>query len=258
MTERNSTVSPRLHGRLAGLTYLIIIFVGGAGYFASSALIARGDAAATATNILASEHIWRLGLSAMLVMLICDVILASIFYVLFKPVNRTLSLIGMALRLVMTAIQAVALLALLAAPILLRDERAGAAFDADQVQAAAYFSLRLFNQGFEVGLVFFGVDCLVIGWLIFRSTFLPRVLGVLLALAGLSYLINSFSDFIFPAFAFPFDILMPAYVAELALALWLVVMSVNAEKWKASDMPADAQRVMRTIPVGGRNDGPPY
>jgi hypothetical protein len=226
-------MSPRLQARLAGLAYLIIIFVGGSGYFASSALIARGDAAATAANILASEQIWRLGISGMLVMLVFDVILASIFYVLFKPVNRTLSLIGMALRLVMAAIQAVAVLARLAAPILLRDERATAAFDADQVQAAAYFSLRLFNQGFNIGLVFFGVDCLVIGWLIYKSTFLPRILGALLALAGLCYLVNGFSDFIFPAFDFPFDILMPAYVAEFALALWLVAIGVNEEKWKA-------------------------
>lgn len=72
----------------------------------------------------------------------------------------------------------------------------------------------------------------VIGWLIFRSTFLPKILGVLLVVAGLCYLTNSFVDFLFPAVLLPFYILLPSFVAELVLCIWLILIGVNAEKWK--------------------------
>ena len=224
--------SPRLQARIAGFMYMIIIVAGGVSYFTGSTLIVHGDASATASNILASEQLWRLGLAALLVMLACDVGVAVIFYVLFKPVNRSLALLGFAFRLVMTAVLSVNLLARFAPLLLLRDVASSAAFETNQMQALAFLSLKLFEQGFNVALVFFGVDCLVIGWLIFRSTFLPRILGGLLAVAGLCYLTNSFADFLFPTFALPSNFLLPAYVTELALSLWLSVIGVNAEKWK--------------------------
>jgi hypothetical protein len=232
MTEHISTSSPRLQARIAGFIYLIIIFVGGFGYYTGSALIDFGDASATASNIMASEQLWRLGFVALLVMLACDVGVAVIFYVLFKPVNRTLALLGFAFRLVMTAILGVNMLARFAPLLLLRDVASSASFRTDQMQALALLSVKLFEQGFIAALVFFGVDCLVIGWLIFRSTFLPRILGVLLAVAGLCYLTNSIVDFVFPALTLPSYFLVPSYVIELALSLWLIVMGVNAEKWK--------------------------
>jgi hypothetical protein len=150
-----------------------------------AALIVFGEAAATANNILASEQLWRLGFAALLVMLTCDVGVAVIFYVLLKPVNRTIALLGFAFRLVMTAILGVNMLARFAPLLLLRDGASSAAFRTDQMQALALLSVKLFKQGFIVALVFFGLHCLAIGWLIFRSTFLPRILGVLLAVAGL-------------------------------------------------------------------------
>jgi Domain of unknown function (DUF4386) len=232
MTEHISTASPRLQARIAGLMYLIIIVGGGFGYYSGSALIVSRDPAATASNILVSEQLWRLGFAALLVMLICDVAVAVIFYVLFKPVNRILALLGCAFRLVMVAILGFNMLARFAPLILLRDVASSASFETDQMQALAFLSLKLFEYGFSVALVFFGVDCLVIGWLIFWSPFLPRILGVLLASAGLCYLTNSFVDFVFPALALPSNFLLPSYVVELALSLWLIVMGVNVEKWK--------------------------
>jgi hypothetical protein len=226
------TSSPRLLARLAGLAYLVIIAAGAFGYTTGAAMIVWHDAAATAGNILASAQMWRAGLAAMLVMLLADVVLACLFYVLFRPVSRTLALLGLALRLVMAAIIGVNLLARLAPLLLLADAGAAAALDAAEAQALALASLRQFEYGFDIALVFFGVDCLVIGWLILRSTFMPRLLGALLALAGLAYLVNSFARLAYPAFDAPFDILIPAYVAEIALCLWLIVMGVNAAKWR--------------------------
>jgi len=231
MTDQTSRVSPRLQARIAGFLYLIIIVAGAFGYTSSSTLIVWNDAAATAGNILASEQLWRLSLGAMLVMLACDVAVAAIFYVLFKPVNKTLSLLGFAFRLVLVAIVGVTMLARYA-PLLLLKDAASAAFGTDQMQALGLLSIRLFERGFTVALVFFGFHCLVIGWLIFRSGFLPRILGVLLVIAGLCYLTDSFVYLVFPVVVLPFDIVVLSYIVELALCLWLIVMGVNAEKWK--------------------------
>ena len=222
--------SPRSQARIAGFLYLIIIVAGAVGYTVHSTLFVWNDAAATAGNILASEQRWRLSFAAMLVMLACDVAVAAIFYVLFRPVNRTLSLIACAFRLVLVAIVGVAILGRYA-PLLILDDAAFAAFETDQLQAIGLLSIRMFEKGFEVALVFFGFHCLAIGWLIYRSSFLPRFLGVLLLIAGLSYLISTFVNLVFRMIVLPFDILPLSYGAELVLCLWLIVKGVNAERW---------------------------
>ncbi len=243
MTEQISRASPRLHARIAGLMYLIIIVAGGLDFYSGSALIVWGDAAATAGNILASEHLWRLSFAALPVMLAGDVAVGVLFYVLFRPVSTSLALLGFAFRLVQTAIQGVNMLARFAPLLLLRDGASPAAFETDQMQALALLSVRLFALGFNVALVFFGLDCLVIGWLILRSTFLPRFLGMMMAVAGLCYLTNSFADFLFPALALSPYILLPSFLAELALCLWLIVIGVNTEKWKAQASAASGHQV---------------
>jgi len=224
--------TPRLHARLGGLMYLVIIAAGGFGYLTGSARIVAGDPVATAHNILTSEPLWRLGFATLLVMLVCDVGVAVVFYRLFEPVSRSLALLGFAFRLVQTAILGVVMLARFAPLLLLRDTGPAVGIGTDQRQALAYLSLQLFERGFNVALVFFGFDCLAIGWLIFRSTFLPRALGIALIAAGACYLINSFADFLFPALALPFYFLVPSYAAELVLCLWLIVMGLNAEHWR--------------------------
>lgn len=231
MIDQTSRSSPRLQARIAGFLYLIIIVVAAFGYTVHATLFVWNDAATTATNILASEQLWRLSFAAMLIMLSGDVAVAAIFYVLFRPVNRTLSLIGFAFRLVLVAIVGVAIVGR-HAPLLFLKDAATSAFEPDQMQALGLLSIKLFERGFEVALVFFGFHCLAIGWLILRSSFLPRILGVLLVVAGLLYLIDSFRILVFPMIASPFDILLPSYAAELALALWLLVIGVNAEKWE--------------------------
>lgn len=208
-----------------------MIVAGAIGYSMHSMLVVWSDAAATAANILASEQMWRLSFAAMFVMLACDVGVAAIFYVLFKPVNRTLSLIACAFRLVLVALVGVALLGRYA-PLLLLKDAALASFKSDQLQAMGLLSIKMFERGFDVPLVFFGFDSLVIGWLIYRSRFLPRFLGVLLIVAGLCYLISTFVTLVVPVIRLPFDILLLSYVAEMILCLWLIVIEVDAERWK--------------------------
>lgn len=136
--------------------------------------------------------------------------------------------------LVATAIESVNLLNHFAPLILLGGRSYLNVFTTEQLQALAYVSLRLQSAGYNISLAVFGFYCLVTGYLIFRSTFLPRILGVLMATDGLCYLTNSFANFLAPGFAaglFPY-ILVPCFVAELSLCLWLLVVGVNVPKWE--------------------------
>ena len=235
MMERIAEASPRLKARIAGLLYLIVI-AGGifAELFVRSALIVRGDAAATAANILAHEQLYRLGFAAGIIILVCNIPLAVIFYDLFKVVNRSVSLLVAFFILVGTAIESVNLLNHFMPLILLEGGRYLSVFEAEQLQALAYMSLKLQAVGFSISLVFFGFYCLLTGYLVFRSTFLPLLLGVLLAIGGLCYLTNSFAYFLWPELAsrlFP-AILVPSGIAELSLSLWLISIGVNVQRWK--------------------------
>ncbi len=160
--------------------------------------------------------------------------MALIFYDLFKPVNKSLSLLAAFFRLMFVAIMATITLNHFTPLVFLGASHDLSVFSAAQLQAMALVSLRLHALGYNICLVFFGFACLLLGYLIFRSTFLPQTLGVLMAIAGLGYLINSFVHFLAPAFgAYVFRyVLVPCGVGELLLILWLIVIGVNAQRWK--------------------------
>jgi len=234
MTERIKEASPRLQARIAGVLYLIVIVTGVfAEIFVREALTVSGNAAATAANILAHELRFRLGFVGELIACTCNIPLAVIFYNLFKVVNRSFALLVAFFTLVGTAIESVVLLNHFAPLILLKGGGYLSAFKPEQLQAQAYTSLELQSIGFATALVFFGFYCLVAGYLIFKSTFLPRIIGVLLAIEGVGYLTNSFALFLAPALAariFPY--FMPTAIAEISFCLWLMVMGVNVDRWK--------------------------
>ena len=230
-TERMAEASPRLQARMAGVIAWITTTSGFAA-IVSGGLVVSGDAAATAHNILAHETLFRLAVAGDVISLLY-LAYTLLLYNLFRPVNRSLSLLAAFFSLVGCAIAAVNCLLLLAPLVVLGDAQSLSAFNVEQVQALALLFLKLHAQGSNVSLVLFGSYNLLIGYLIFRSTFLPRILGVLLAISGLCYLINCFANFLSPAFAthlVPY-ILIPGG-AELLLALWLVVVGVNAQRWK--------------------------
>ncbi len=245
-TVRISESSPLLKARLAGMLYLIVIVAGAfAEVFVRERLMVAGDAAATANNILTHELLYRLGFAAELVATAANMPLAVLFYDLFKRVNRSLAWLVVFFTLVGSAIEAVSLLAHFAPLILLGDGRYSSVFAAAQLQAEAYMSVQLFEIGFAIALVFFGFYCLVLGYLIFKSMLLPRAIGVLLAIEGLCYLINSFADFLAPEFAARFlTILKISGVAEIALCLWLLAAGINVQRWK---QVAGAARVSSSL-----------
>ncbi len=236
MTIQTAETSPRRKARIAGVLYLIVILAAAfAEAFVRGRLIVRSDAAATAANILAHQSLYRAGGAADLLNFACDIALAFIFYELLKPVSRSLALPMAAFRVMGDAMGAVITLLHFAPLALLGNAQYLSVFGPGQPQAQALALLRLHAQGYNVAMVFFGVHCVLLGYLVYRSTFWPRIIGALLAIAGLCYVTNSYARFLSPAFAahlFPY-ILWPGLLAEVSLTLWLLIAGVNQEKWIA-------------------------
>ena len=202
--------------------------------FVRDKLIVPGDATATANNIMASQLLWRISIAGELIMLVCSVALALIFYVLLRPVNKNLALLALLFNLVQTAVLSANSLNLLVASFQLGGADYLKAFEPHQLHALAYLSIKSHGYGFGIGLIFFGCECLILGYLIFKSGYLPKPLGVLMQIAGLCYLTNSFALIIAPTFAnmiFPV-IMVPVFIAEASFCLWLIVKGVNVPKWK--------------------------
>jgi len=192
-------------------------------------LVVAGNAAATAANILGHERLYWLGFVLSLIGVAFHIAWALLMYELLKPVSRSLSRLAAFVILVGCAIQAVTGLLYLAPLIILQGGSSLSAFTPEQLQALALVFLRLNEYAFQIYLVFFGAWCLLIGYLIFRSTFLPRVLGALLAISGLGWV-----TYLYPPLAhrvYPF-IAAASALGEIPLELWLIVMGVNAQRWK--------------------------
>ena len=235
MEKHQVQASPRVLSRIGGVLYLIVIIIGIFGEaFVRGRIIVPGDATATAANLRSLESLWRFGIAAEFFLLICAVGLALILYVLLSPVSRELALLAIFFNLVSLAIEASAALNLVAALFPVGNAEYLRAFEPEDLYAMASLSVESHSYGFGAALIFFGCQCLILGYLIFRSGYLPKALGVLMQIAGLSYLTNSFALLLAPNFAdriFP-AILVPAFVGEASLCLWLLVKGVNVEKWR--------------------------
>jgi len=234
MKQRNTETSPQVYARIGGVLYLIIIVIGFCSEFlVRDKLVVSGDVTATANNIMASESLWRISIAGDLILLVCAVALTLVLYVLLRPANKNLALLAVFFNIVEFPIEAVSKLCLLAALFLSGNADYLKAFEPHQLQALVKISLKLHDYGFGIDLVFFGFACLLYGYLLFRSGYFPRALGVLMAIAGLSYLTNSFTLVLAPAYAGrTFPILVLALIGELSLCLWLIVKGVNVQRWK--------------------------
>jgi len=236
MNIKENDFSPQRYARAGGVLYLIIIIAGVFGeMFVRGKLVVSGDAAATAHHIMEAPLLWRIGICVDLVMQVCDIPLMLIFYVLLRPINRNLALMNLLFNLIQTAVLVANKLNLLMALFLLSDAGYMQSLDPTHVQALSYLYIRLHDAGFGVGLIFFGLVCLIEGYLIFRSGYFPKALGVMMQVAGVCYIVNTFTLLLAPAVAhqlFP-AILVPCFVAELSLGLWLLVKGVNMPVWKS-------------------------
>jgi len=227
--SRIAEPSPRFKARMAGVFELLEALTSGFGQvIVPGMLVVSGNAAATAANILAHGSLFRLSILAALIGVACHVAWTFLFYELFKPVNRSLSLLAAFLGFAAIAIQASSSLFQVAPLIVMEAGKSVSAFNVDQLEALTFIFLRFSARAFNTYLAFFGIWCVLIGYLIFRSTFMPRILGVLEALAGLCWL-----TFLWPPLAHYLSPYNQALAApgELSLMLWLLVMGVNVQRW---------------------------
>jgi hypothetical protein len=229
----NAELSPQAYARLAGFFYLIVIVAGAiAEIFVRQQMVIPGNAPATAGNILAHEQLFRWGFVADLTAGLCVIPLIMLLYELLKVVNRRLALVALFFSLVGTAVQSTALLGHFA-PLILLKRGHDLGVGQELLQAQTYMALQLQGIGYAVALVFFGGTMLTRGYLVIRSGFLPRVIGVLLMLAGGAYITNSFVDFVAPAIAgYAIALLIVPGIAETSLCLWLLIKGVNVARWQ--------------------------
>jgi hypothetical protein len=229
MTERIAGESPRPSARTIGVVYLSYFLTAIMAVVLVRGIVVTGDAAATATNILAHESLYRSGFAVGLIGTALYVVMTALFYGLFRPVNKPLALLAAFFSLVGCAIQGSGSLFQIAPVVIFGGERYLHLFSLVQLQALAMLFLNLYAQAGYIHIIFFGLFDFTIGCLIYQSTFLPRTLGVLMAFAGVGWL-----TFLWPPLAehlSPFiDIL--GFVAELALMVWLLVMGINVQQWK--------------------------
>jgi hypothetical protein len=228
MTERIAEASPRLKARITGVFYLLTILTAiFAQKFVSERLVVSGDAAATAANLLTHRGLFQLGFAGYLIEMACQIVMTALFYDLLKPVGRSVSLVAVFLGLAGCVIKTFSRLFFIA-PLFLGGAHYLSVFSPEQLQALALLFLKVNDRGAGIALVFFGFYAPLTGYLIFRSTFLPRILGVLTVLGGLGWL-----SFLYPPLGsrlFPFVSAL-ALLGAAALIVWLLVFGVNEQRW---------------------------
>jgi hypothetical protein len=228
MIQTTADTSPLFKARMGGACWLMTFLTGMFAVFAGGRSVVPSDAAATASNILAHETLFQSGIAALLISTAFYVGATLFVYELLKPVNRSVSLLAAFFSLVGCAIGALSCLFDFAPFVLLRGAQYLSVFTVEQLQALALTSLNVRIQANNIGLVFFGMHCFLVGSLILRSTFLPRTVGALMVFAGLGWL-----TFLWPPLVnslAPFNML-PGAFGELALTLWLLVKGVNVQRW---------------------------
>ncbi len=220
----------KTNARAAGLLYLIIIVCGlFSEMFVRSTIIVPGDAAATVGHIMANPFLYRIGFVSDLIMVMSDVGVALLFYLLLKPVNPGLSLLAAFFRLAQATVLGINLLNYFMPVLLLENAGYLASFSADQIHSLALLFLNAHTYGYLISGVFFGISCVILGHLIFKSGYFPKWLGILIVAAGFSYLIDCFTNFLFPAYASTSELLVVtvAVASELSLCLYLLIKGVK-------------------------------
>jgi len=226
------------YARVAGVLFLISLVAGGIGEaYVPPKLVVSGDAAATVANIANHELLYRIGFATFLMESFCDVALALIFYVLLRPVNRQLSLLAAFFGLMATATFAFAE-AFYFAPAIMNAEYLKS-FSTDQLNALVLLSLKFYSYGGMIFTGYYGIEWLVRAYLIWKSTFLPKFLGVLMGIGGLAFVLRNFLMILAPQYAS--DVfLMLMFPGALAMTVWLLVKGVDVAKWNAKVSAAHA------------------
>lgn len=236
MTNRTSPFNPRTKARIAGALYFLVFISGIFTQVVHAILIEKGDAGATAANLMHSQMLFRLAFASDLVGVVGYVVVTVLLFDVFRPAGRTGSLRAMAFSLIGCAVLAATFVFSLTPMFLLSGAPYLAPFRTDQLQALAMGALKLYALGYTIGMVFFGLYCSSLGGLILRSAIMPRLIGLALAIAGIADLIDSFSYFISPSLSAMLSdyTAAPAFVGEGMLCVWLLVVGVDEPDRKSA------------------------
>jgi len=225
--------SIQTYAKVAGVLFLLTMVAGFFGeFYAPSHIIVSGDAAATAKNIVAFNSLFRAGFASYLVEAVSDIALSLVMYELLRPVRKDLALLAAFFGLVSTAVFAVAELFYFGASLIVVGAGYLKSFSPDQLNALGLLSLKMYGLGGGIFMVFYGLATLLRGYLIYRSDYLPKTLGALLALAGLGFIASNFLLVLAPAYASDV-LLLPMFLAAVSMTVWLLVKGVDARKWEA-------------------------
>ncbi|HYR76299.1 MAG TPA: DUF4386 domain-containing protein [Pyrinomonadaceae bacterium] len=227
------------YARVAGVLFLLSLVAGGFGEaYVPSRLIVGADAAATVANIKNFDFLYRLGFAAFLIESLCDTALALILYVLLKPVNKQLSLLAAFFGLMATATFAFAELFYFAPQLILGRAYLNN-FTPDQVNSLALLSLKFYGYAGMIFTAYYGMAWIVRSYLIFRSSYLPKFLSVLMAIGGIGFVVRNFLLILAPAYASDV-LLMLMFPGGLIMTVWLLLKGVNVQKWNAKVSAARA------------------
>lgn len=231
----DTNTSPLLYARVVGLLYIVLLVAGPFSLlYVDGSLIVDGDATETANNIASSELLFRLGLAGHGITLLADLGVAVLLYAMFKPVNPVLSMAAMCARLGTVFIHAVAIFISIVVLLLVGETEY---LPREQQNSLLLLFINLRQSSGLVWGMFFGVHCLLIGILTYKSGFLPKVIGLLMLAPGIGYLLNSFGTILAPDFSFIFAILVGVgTIGELAFAFWLLIKGLNVQKWYNHDL----------------------
>jgi hypothetical protein len=221
------------YARVAGVLFLLSMVAGFFGeLYVPSHIIVSGNAAATAKNIVASNLLFRAGFAAYLVEAVCDISLSLVMYEMLRPVRKDLALLAAFFGLVSTAVFAVAELFYFGTSLIVGGAGYLKSFSPDQLNELGLLSLKMYGLGGGIFMVFYGLATLLRGYLIYRSGFLPKALGALLALAGLGFIASNIVLVLAPAYASSL-LLLPMFLAVVSMTVWLLVRGVDVQKWEA-------------------------
>jgi len=232
-------ISNKNLARVAGLLYLIVIGTGlFAEVFVRQAFKVSGDALATANNIQSAEMLFRWGVVADIVNFVCGLPCVLIIYYLFKRINKFLLQLALIFVIIQTAIIAVNLLNQTSPLLFLGNSAYLKTFESNQLASLSQLSLNIQGVGYAIGLVFFGFYCLLVGYVLFKSKMVPKLLGILYMISGIGYLLSNFTMLLSKGFANPLFsyVAIPIFIGELSLCLWLLIKGIdNSEMFNPNE-----------------------
>ncbi len=228
MTGTNNEISLRKAAIIAGFGYLMVFLVSILGTsFALDKLIVLGDAVTTSNNIMANKSLFRFGITCWIIVIAFDALVAWALYILFKPTNKSLSLLSALFRIIFVVIFGYSFIDYFSVLQLFSGADYLKVFEISQLQAQAMLLINAQDYAMHLSFFFFGLHIFILGYLILKSGYVPKFLGFLLIVASCGYLIDSFGNFLSSSYAnneslFIVFVAVPAVISEFSLTIWLL------------------------------------